>query len=76
MPLNGLAAAQLLDLLGDPRADGDRLLVTGAAGAVGGDVAALAPDRGWRVTGLARSEDDGNQYRGLGADFTTQAEAG
>lgn len=36
VPLNGLAAAQILDLLGDAPADGNRLLVTGAAGAVGG----------------------------------------
>ena len=34
VPLNGLAAAQLVDLLGDGR--GRSLLVTGAAGAVGG----------------------------------------
>ena len=70
VPLNGLAAAQIVDLLGDAPADGNRLLVTGAAGAVGGYVAALAPDRGWQVTGLARSEDE-DFVRGLGADFTT-----
>ena len=40
-----------------------------AAGAVGGYVVALAPDRGWQVTGLARSEDE-DFVRGLGADFT------
>lgn len=75
VPLNGLAAAQIVDLLGDAPADGNRLLVTGAAGAVGGYVAALAPDHGWRVTGLARSEDE-DFVRGLGADFTTGAEPG
>ena len=48
--LNGLAAAQIVDILGDARPGADRLLVTGAAGAVGAYVAALAPDRGWRVT--------------------------
>ncbi|NED52903.1 NADP-dependent oxidoreductase, partial [Micromonospora aurantiaca] len=37
VPLNGLAAAQVVDLLGEPPAGG-RLLVTGAAGAVGGYV--------------------------------------
>ena len=36
VPLNGLAAAQMVDLLGDAPTDGNRLLVTGAAGAVGG----------------------------------------
>ena len=41
VPLNGLTAAQILDLLGDAPAGG-RLLVTGAAGAVGGYVAPLA----------------------------------
>ncbi|MEJ3747586.1 NADP-dependent oxidoreductase [Actinomycetes bacterium KLBMP 9797] len=75
VPLNGLAAAQLVDLLGDAPTGGDRLLVTGAAGAVGGYVASLAPGRGWRVTGLARAEDE-EFVRGLGADFTTHAEPG
>ena len=42
VPLNGLAAAQIVDLLGDAPTDGNRLLVTGAAGAVGGYVASLA----------------------------------
>ena len=73
VPLNGLAAAQIVDLLGDAPADGNRLLVTGAAGAVGGYVASLAQDRGWRVTGLARAEDE-TFVRSLSADFTTQAE--
>jgi NADPH:quinone reductase-like Zn-dependent oxidoreductase len=75
VPLNGLAAAQIVDLLGDAPADGNRLLVTGAAGAVGGYVTALAPDRGWQVTGLARAEDEAF-VRSLGADFTTHAERG
>jgi NADPH:quinone reductase-like Zn-dependent oxidoreductase len=75
VPLNALAAAQIVDLLGDAPADGNRLLVTGAAGAVGGYVAALAPDRGWEVTGLARAEDE-EFVRSLGADFTTHAERG
>src|SRR5215207_4166126 len=55
--------------------DGNRLLVTGAAGAVGGYVTSLAPDRGWQVTGLARAEDE-EFVRGLGAGFTTRAEPG
>jgi len=73
VPLNGLAAAQLVDLLGD--GEGRRLLVTGAAGAVGGYVVSLAQDRGWRVTGLARAEDEAF-VRGLGADFTVEAAPG
>ena len=49
--------------------------MTGAAGAVGGYVVPLAQDRGWRVTGLARAEDE-KFVRGLGADFTTEAAPG
>jgi NADPH:quinone reductase-like Zn-dependent oxidoreductase len=75
VPLNGLAAAQIIDLLGDAPTDGNRLLVTGAAGAVGGYVTSLARHRGWQVTGLARAEDE-EFVRGLGADFTTYAESG
>jgi NADPH:quinone reductase-like Zn-dependent oxidoreductase len=75
VPLNGQTAAQIVDLLGDPRTGSDRLLVTGAAGAVGAYVASLAQDRGWRVTGLARAEDE-EFVRGLGADFTSRAEPG
>ena len=73
VPLNGLAAAQLVDLLGD--GGGRSLLVTGAAGAVGGYVVPLAQDRGWRVTGLARAADE-KFVRSLGADFTAQAAPG
>jgi len=73
VPLNGLAAAQLVDLLGD--GGGRRLLVTGAAGAVGGYVIPLARDRGWRVTGLARAEDE-QFVRSLGAAFTAEAAPG
>ncbi|MGQ4271590.1 NADP-dependent oxidoreductase [Nocardiopsis changdeensis] len=69
VPLNGLTAAQLVDLLGDAPQQGNRLLVTGAAGAVGGYVVMLAQERGWRVTGLARPADE-EFVRGLGADFT------
>lgn len=75
VPLNGSAAAQILDLLGDAPADGRRLLVTGAAGAVGGYLAVLAAERGWEVTGLARAHDE-TFVRGLGADFTTEAVPG
>jgi len=75
VPLNGLAAAQIVDLLGDAPLDGNRLMVTGAAGAVGGYLTSLAQDRGWQVTGLARVNDE-EFVRGLGADFTTTAERG
>src|ERR1700728_3529729 len=75
VPLNALTAAQIVDLLGDAPTEGNRLLVTGAAGAVGGYVASLAQDRGWQVTGLARAEDEAF-VRGLGAGFTTHAEPG
>ena len=73
IPLNALTAAQLVDLLGD--GEGRRLLVTGAAGAVGAFVVPLALERGWDVTGLARAEDEG-LVRGLGAGFTTAATGG
>jgi NADPH:quinone reductase-like Zn-dependent oxidoreductase len=73
VPLNGLAAAGLVDLLGD--GEGRGLLVTGAAGALGGYAIPLAQDRGWQVTGLARAGDE-KFVRGLGADFTTTAERG
>ncbi|QLQ38801.1 NADP-dependent oxidoreductase [Micromonospora robiginosa] len=75
VPLNGLAAAQVVDLLGDAPAGADRLLVTGAAGAVGAYLLSLAPERGWRVTGLARAADE-DFVRSLGAGFTTAAEPG
>ncbi|GAA3079518.1 NADP-dependent oxidoreductase [Pseudonocardia yunnanensis] len=55
VPLNSLTAVQLLGLLG-PSA-GRRLLVTGAAGGVGGYAVALAARHGWSVTGLARATD-------------------
>ncbi|MFF2409767.1 alcohol dehydrogenase catalytic domain-containing protein [Streptomyces sp. NPDC058092] len=75
VPLNGLAAAQVVDLLGDAPAGAGRLLVTGAAGAVGANVAVLARERGWQVTGLARADDE-EFVRGLGAGFTADAESG
>ena len=69
VPLNALAARQLVDILGD--GEGRTLLVTGAAGAVGGYVVPFALERGWRVTGLARAADE-EFVRGLGADFTSE----
>lgn len=73
VPLNALTAAQLIDLLGDGA--GRSLLVTGAAGAVGGYVVTLAQDRGWKVTGLARPRDEAF-VRDLGAEFTATAATG
>ncbi|TDC11071.1 NADP-dependent oxidoreductase [Streptomyces sp. 8K308] len=70
VPLNATAAAQLVDLLGGASSEARRLLVTGAAGAVGAYVAVLAQDRGWQVTGLARAADE-PFVRGLGVDFAT-----
>ncbi|MQY35560.1 Narbonolide/10-deoxymethynolide synthase PikA2, modules 3 and 4 [Streptomyces sp. RB17] len=64
LPLNGLTALQALDLLG--LAPGDRLLVTGAAGAVGGFAVQLAAHRGIEVTGHARAGDE-ELVRSLGA---------
>ncbi|MFE9996595.1 NADP-dependent oxidoreductase [Streptomyces avermitilis] len=64
VPLNALTAAQALDLLAlEP---GQRLLVTGAAGAVGGYAVQLAAHRGIAVTALAR-EADAELVRSLGA---------
>ena len=54
VPLNSLTADQALDLLGEPSGT---LLVTGAAGAVGGYAVPLAVTRGWQVLGLARESD-------------------
>lgn len=73
LPLNALTAEQLLDELGS--ADGERLLVTGAAGVVGAFVVRLATERGWQVTGLAHHGDEAF-VRGLGADFTAEPTSG
>lgn len=55
LPTNGLAAAQALDLLALPA--GSTVLVTGAAGQVGGFVLALARATGLHATGLAGADD-------------------
>ncbi|WP_265521333.1 NADP-dependent oxidoreductase [Oerskovia flava] len=55
VPLSALTASQALDLVG--AADGRSLLITGAAGAVGGFALALGAQRGFEVTGLARETD-------------------
>ncbi|WP_433463976.1 NADP-dependent oxidoreductase [Spirillospora sp. CA-128828] len=71
LPLNALTAVQALDLL--ELEEGQSLLVTGAAGAVGGFAIQLAAHRGVSVTALAR-EGDEELVRSLGAaHFTSGA---
>jgi NADPH2:quinone reductase len=64
LPLNGLTALQALDLLelGPQRT----LLVTGAAGGLGGYLVELASARGWRVIATAGERDEA-LVRGWGA---------
>lgn len=72
LPLNGLTAARSLDLASVGR--GDSLLVTGAAGAVGGYVLQLAALRGVRTLAVAGPEDE-QLVRDLGAsEFVARAE--
>ncbi|WP_217235333.1 NADP-dependent oxidoreductase [Streptomyces sp. AC555_RSS877] len=68
LPLNALTAVQALDLL--ELTSGQSLLVTGAAGAVGGFAVQLAAHRGVSVTALAR-EGDAELVRSLGASSFT-----
>ncbi|ROO90697.1 NADPH:quinone reductase-like Zn-dependent oxidoreductase [Actinocorallia herbida] len=67
LPLNASTAAQALDLLDLP--EGGTLLVTGAAGAVGGFAVELAAARGLRVVAVA-DEADTDLVRALGAAWT------
>ncbi|MFI7383330.1 NADP-dependent oxidoreductase [Streptomyces sp. NPDC049813] len=64
LPLNALSAAQALDLL--ELRPGQTLLVTGAAGALGGHAIQLAAHRGIEVTAYA-SERDEELTRSFGA---------
>ncbi|WP_405587050.1 NADP-dependent oxidoreductase [Streptomyces sp. NBC_01092] len=64
LPLNALTAAQALDRL--ELEPGQSLLVTGAAGAVGGYAVRLAAHRGIPVSALARETDE-EFVRSLGA---------
>ncbi|MFD0278213.1 NADP-dependent oxidoreductase [Kitasatospora sp. NPDC127111] len=66
LPLNGLTAMQALDLLDLPA--GATLLVTGAAGGVGGFALELAARRGLRVVAVAGREDEA-LVRELGAEW-------
>lgn len=54
VPVAALTALQALNALGEERG---RLLVTGAAGMVGGFAIAIARELGFAVTGLARDHD-------------------
>ncbi len=65
LPLNGLTAVQALDLLDLP--PGATLLITGAAGAVGGFAVQLAAGRGLRVIAVT-GERDAVAVRALGAE--------
>jgi NADPH:quinone reductase-like Zn-dependent oxidoreductase len=65
LPLNGSTALQALDLLG--LQPGQTVLVTGAAGAVGGFAVELAVARGLQVVATA-SDGDEELVRGLGAE--------
>ncbi|GAA1539877.1 alcohol dehydrogenase catalytic domain-containing protein [Nocardioides humi] len=69
VPINAMAADQGLRALGD--ADGRRLLVAGAAGAVGGFALPLAVRAGWQVTALARATDEEFVRRAGAAELVT-----
>jgi NADPH:quinone reductase-like Zn-dependent oxidoreductase len=73
LPLNALAAVQALDLL--ELTPGQSLLVTGAAGALGGYAVQLAARRGVSVTALAREGDEAF-VRSLGAAHFTSGAVG
>lgn len=66
LPLNGLTALQALDLLALDA--GDTVLVTGAAGAVGGFAVELAARRGLRVVAHAGAADK-EFARSVGAEW-------
>ncbi|WP_433220967.1 NADP-dependent oxidoreductase [Microtetraspora malaysiensis] len=66
IPLNGLTASQAIDMLG--LHEGQSVLVTGAAGGVGGFAVELAAARGLRVVALASPADE-ELVRGLGAEW-------
>ncbi|GAB2581833.1 NADP-dependent oxidoreductase [Streptomyces capparidis] len=66
LPLNGLTAWQSLDALALP--PGETLLVTGAAGAVGGFAVELGALRGLRVVAVAGAADE-DLVRTLGAQW-------
>ncbi|GIJ65855.1 NADPH:quinone reductase [Virgisporangium ochraceum] len=71
LPTNGLAAAQALEFLALP--EGSTVLVTGAAGQVGGFALALARAAGLHATGLA-GDDDRAFVESLGATFLSRSD--
>jgi NADPH:quinone reductase len=71
IPANGLAAVQALDALG--LVAGNTLVITGAAGAVGGYAAELAHQRGLQVLGIGSIEDD-RFITGVGAEFVPRSD--
>ncbi|WP_155055375.1 NADP-dependent oxidoreductase [Streptomyces blattellae] len=73
LPLNALTAVQALDQL--ELTPDQSLLVTGAAGAVGGYAVQLAAHRGISVTALAREKDEA-LVRSLGAAHFTTGDGG
>ncbi|MEV4299230.1 NADP-dependent oxidoreductase [Microbispora rosea] len=72
LPLNALTALQALDLAG--LAEGETLLVTGAAGGVGGYLVELAVARGLRVAAVAAPGDEA-RVRGFGAEWFVPRDA-
>ncbi|MFJ6483823.1 MULTISPECIES: NADP-dependent oxidoreductase [unclassified Streptomyces] len=73
LPLAGLTAARAVDLLG--LAPGSSVLITGAAGVVGGLAVQLAARAGLAVTALAGADDE-ELVRSLGATgFVPRGEA-
>jgi NADPH2:quinone reductase len=69
LPLAGLTAVQALSRLSIR--EGDRVLVTGAAGAVGGLAVQLAASSGAYVGALVSREAHVDEALSLGADFAT-----
>jgi len=72
LTLNALTAQQAIPLLGD--AAGRSLLITGAAGAVGGFALELLVGSGWEISGLAR-ESDAGFVTARGAKLVTDLDA-
>ncbi|NIK61410.1 NADP-dependent oxidoreductase [Kribbella shirazensis] len=70
IPLAGLTALQAWNML--TLSAGDRVLVTGAAGAIGGFAVQLAVHAGVHVDGLVSRPGHVNAARSLGAGFVTK----
>jgi NADPH:quinone reductase-like Zn-dependent oxidoreductase len=70
IPVTALTARQALDLLGPSRGEG--LLVTGAAGSLGGYAVTLARLAGWHVAALARPGDAYFVRRAGAEEYLTQ----